>query len=432
MCYAIPGKVIGFEGNRVVVDYFGEKRKAINEMKNIRVGDYVYAQGGFVVERISEEQARPILEDWKEMFFELKKIDSRLSRVREGEVGEDFRDIIEKARSGRELEKQEILRLLESKRGGELKLLFESANKIRQESLDNACCVHGIIEFSNYCRNNCSYCGIRKGNEGLERYRMSVDEIVEVADNAVNKLGFRALVLQSGEDEWYDDEKLVEIIERIKERCGVLIFMSIGNRTFETYKKMYQAGARGVLIRFETSNPELYRKFHSGEKGNLEGRLELIRYCDELGYLIAIGGLVGFPGQTDRDLMEDILLTKELGAEMYSFGPLIPHPGTPLGGQGLPEIGRVLKVLAVSRLVDHNAKILVTTALETLDEERGRRDGLLSGANSLMINVTPKKYREQYSIYPGRPDRDKEITKNIDETIRLLHSIGRAPTDLGV
>ena len=191
-------------------------------------------------------------------------------------------------------------------------------------------------------------------------------------------------------------------------------------------------GARGVLIRFETSNPSLYERFHSGEKGDLEKRLGLIRYCRKLGYLIATGSLIGFPGQTEEDLLEDILLTKELGAEMYSFGPLIPHPDTPLGCQERPGIGMVLKVLAVSRLVDPEGKILVTTALETLDKDKGRRDGLLSGANSLMINVTPKKYRDQYSIYPGRPDKDKDIVRNIDETIKLLHSIGRAPTDLGV
>ena len=153
MCYAIPGKVIGFEGNRVVVDYFGERRKAINEMHGVKVGDYVYAQGGFVVEKISEAKAKPILEDWKEMFFELKKIDSRLSQIRVGEVDKEFRDIIEKARAGESLKREEGLRLLETKDRVETELLFETANHIRQERLDNACCVHGIIEFSNYCRN---------------------------------------------------------------------------------------------------------------------------------------------------------------------------------------------------------------------------------------------------------------------------------------
>jgi biotin synthase len=428
MCYSIPGKVVGFEGKRVLVDYFGEKRKARNEIRGIKTGDYIYAQGGLVVGKVPESEAKPILEEWKDLFFELKKIDSRLSQVRAGGAG-SIGEMIEKARSGGELRKEEVMGLLESS-GVEAELLFESANHIRQERLDNACCVHGIIEFSNHCRRNCSYCGIRRDNRELERYRMGVDEIVEVADNAVNKLGFKALVLQSGEDEWYSEEKLVEIIGKIRERCGVLIFMSVGNRTFGTYKRMYEAGARGVLIRFETSNPELYKRHSGGSE--LEERIELIKYCRELGYLIATGGLVGLPGQTVQELMEDILLTKELGAEMYSFGPLIPHPETPLGNQGLPDIGKVLKVLAVSRMIDHNAKILVTTALETLDKEKGRREGLLAGANSLMINVTPKKYREQYSIYPGRPDKDKDITRNIDETIKLLHSIGRAPTDLGV
>lgn len=432
MCYAIPGLVVGIDKNIVTVDYFGERRKARNEFYQIRLGDYVYAQGGFVVQKIPKSDAILILKEWKKRFKELKKLDLKISR-RRGKAGVDgeFIHLIEKAKDGVELKKEEMLRLLQTNDKEELDLLFRVANELRQQHLKNSCCIHGIIEFSNYCRNDCAYCGIRKSNDKLNRYRMDINEIVQVADNAVNELGFKALVLQSGEDPWYTPEKLVEIIKKILEKCGVLLFMSVGSRSRECYKKMYDAGARGVLLRFETANPVLYEKLHFGPKADFRARIELLRYARKLGYIIATGSLIGLPGQKAEDLLNDILLTKSLDAEMYSFGPLIPHPETPLAEMELSGINRVLKVLAVSRLIDKDAKILVTTALETLDKENGRKLGLLAGANSLMINVTPTRYRKQYTLYPGRPDRDKEIIKNIDDTLKLLYSLGRAPTDIG-
>ena len=259
---------------------------------------------------------------------------------------------------------------------------------------------------------------------------MGIDEIVELADHAVNKLGFKALVLQSGEDFWYTTKRLTEIIRGIKKRCGVLLFMSIGERSPECYKKMYDAGARGVLLRFETSNPELYKKIHSGPKSGFQKRIGLLRHASKLGNIIATGSLRGLPGQSEEDIMNDILLAKSLNAEMYSFGPLIPHHQTPLAGARSVNINAVLKVIAVSRLVSPDAKILVTTALETLDKKNGKRLGLLSGANSLMINLTPPEYRKCYNIYPGRPDMNN-TARSIEETLKLLYSLGRAPTDLG-
>lgn len=261
---------------------------------------------------------------------------------------------------------------------------------------------------------------------------MSPDEIVEAAVHAVKELGFKALVLQSGEDTSYTTKDLVAIIKKIKQQCGVLLSMSVGQRSQNCYKEMYDAGARGVLLRFETSNQELYKKFHKGPKANFQERIDLLKYLNKLGYIIATGSIIGFPNQTEEDILNDILLTKSLNAEMYSFGPLIPHPQTPLKNTELSDIDTILKVLAVSRFIDPNSKILVTTALETLDKDSGKQRGLLAGANSLMINVTPSRFRKQYTLYPGRPDRDKEITKNIEETLKLLYSLGRAPTDLGI
>lgn len=433
MCYAIPGRVVELKGKIAIIDYFGESRKAFNEFDDLQVGDYVYAQGGFLVKRIESNEALSILETFKEMFFKLQKVDSRISRIRGPEpkmVDEKFIKAIKKAKQGLSLTQEETLRLLRTTDSQQLKILFKTANALRQRHLKNSCCVHGIIEFSNYCKNDCYYCGIRKDNEKLERYKMSIEEIIDVVDYAVNRLGFKAIVLQSGEDFWYTTEKLIKMIKEIKARCGVFLILSVGERSIKCYEQMYKAGARGVLFRFETSNKKMYGKLHTTLK--FERRIKLLEAMGKLGYLVATGSLVGLPGQTEEDLMNDILLTKSLKADMWSFGPLIPHPETPLSSSKMVNINTVLKVLAVSRLIDSKAKILVTTALETLDKENGRRLGLLSGANSLMITLTPAKYRKLYSIYPEKSGDGKEIEENIKETIALLYSLGRAPTDLGI
>tara|TARA_Y100000310_G_scaffold338641_1_gene428848 strand:+ start:525 stop:1829 length:1305 start_codon:yes stop_codon:yes gene_type:complete len=433
MCYAIPGEVIELKGKIAIVDYFGEHRNVLNEFKDIQIGDYIYAQGGILIHKIPKEEAISILKEWKERFFQLKKLDSKLSKEHsDGELeNTEFKEIIKKAEQGSPLKEKERLRLFKTNNKMELKILFETANRIRQKHLKNSCCVHGILEFSNYCRNNCFYCGIRKNNEELQRYRIEIDEIVKIVDYSVNQLGFKALVLQSGEDPWYTPKKLVEIIRKIKEKCSVLLFMSVGEQSFDCYKKMYEAGARGVLLRFETSNPELYKKIHEGAKADFQKRISLLKYVKKLGYLIATGSLVGLPNQTEEDLINDILLTKSLGADMYSFGPLIPHSQTPLSNTKLSEINLILKVIAISRLIDFDAKILVTTALETLDKENGGKAGLCSGANSLMINITPDKYKNLYSIYPDKAGNNKGVEECIEKTLDLLYSIGRAPTDLG-
>ncbi|MCM8770243.1 MAG: [FeFe] hydrogenase H-cluster radical SAM maturase HydE [Candidatus Omnitrophica bacterium] len=392
MCYAIPGKVVGIKDNIVTVDYFGEKKKAKNDFYSLERGEYVYAQGGFVVQKVSIQEAESILDTWKELFFQLQKTDLKLAQ--------------------------------------NPKTLYQRANYIRNKYLGNACCIHGIIEFSNYCRCDCLYCGIRKSNSELLRYRMEPDEIVNGAVEAAKNLGFKALVLQSGEDLWYDDDKLVEIINKIREKAALLLVLSIGERDVKTYKKLYKTGARGVLLRFETSNASLYQKLRPKHK--LEDRIELLKKLREVGYLIFTGFLIGLPGQTKEDIDNDIKLTASLGTDMFSFGPFLPHPQTPLGKYPAPSLDAVLSIIANTRLANPEAKILVTTALETLDKENGMKFGLLAGGNSLMINLTPQKYQRLYDIYPDRVGIEEDISRRIDSTIKLLHSLGRAPADLGL
>ncbi len=426
MCYAIPGKVVRIGKRGLVVDYFGERKNVINEfLEGVSVGDYIYAQSGIAIQKISEKEALLILDEWKDLFFKLKERDLELAGAKSSPLKGNIKAIL--AERGTPLLKEDLLCVLKTKEEAELDALFQAANTLRHERLQNACCVHGILEFSNYCQNLCTYCGIRSTNKRVERYRLTPDEIIRQAEEAANKHGFKALVLQSGEDLWYTDEMLAQIVKTIRKRCGILVFISIGTRSLECYTALYEAGARGVLLRFETSNPKLYARFHSGPKADLKYRLKLLRHAKQLGYILITGALIGLPGQTEEDVVDDILLAKSMGTDMYSFGPLIA-PARQSGARRV-EMTTVLKALAACRLADPDAKILVTTALETLDGE-GRRRGLLAGANSLMINVTSPACKEKYAIYPNKAGNEISVEQNIKNTRALLFELGRAPTDV--
>ncbi|NQU17857.1 MAG: [FeFe] hydrogenase H-cluster radical SAM maturase HydE [Candidatus Saganbacteria bacterium] len=432
MCYAIPGKVIEIKDKIARIEYFGEQKQAINEIDELCVGDYIYAQGGYVIKLIPKPEAESILATWKETFFDLQEVDLRLSKMDLEESGLDRKltVILDKAAEGIQLKEQELLYLLNLKDPKELGLLYKFANFLRQKHLKNSCCVHGIIEFSNYCSQGCAYCGISTHNKDINRYRMTKEEIYQAADIAINKYGFQALVLQSGEDSHYLVDDLCEIVSTIKKRWPCLIFASFGEVGLDGIGKLYKAGARGLLMRFESSNPEVYSKLHPGR--DIKSRLAHLEAAYKLGYLIITGGLVGLPGQTNEDLLNDILLTRRLKTEMYTFGPFLPHPMTPLADTPPPLTKDILKVLAVARLADPvNAKILVTTGFETLDP-KARELGLMAGANSVMLNVTPEKFSKNYTIYPNRAHSSENIQSQIETTLTLLRSIGRAPTDLGV
>lgn len=432
MCYAIPGKVKEVKDNLVLVDYFGEVKKAVNELDNLEPGDYIYAQGGYAIEKLGKQDAENILAGWKETFFQLQEIDLELSKIdleKKG-IDKELSRLMDKVLKGFKLSKEELSYLINIGDPKSLNFIYKIANFLRQKYIKNSCCVHGIIEISNYCSKECLYCGIAPSNRKLKRYKMKDEEIVDTALQVAKEWGFKAIVLQSGENPPYSIDQLCTIIKKIKERAPLFICVSFGEVGLDNLEKLYQAGARGLLLRFETSNPKNYSRLHPGS--NLESRIAHIQKAKELGYLIMTGGLIGLPGQTKEDLINDLFLAKELGAEMYSFGPFLSHPDTPLAGEKSVSKDDVLKVLALARLIDpENAKILITTAFETLSP-KAKTNGLLSGANSFMLNVTPHKYRNQYSIYPNRITKGKEVSGQVTETINLLKSLGRAPTDIGV
>lgn len=432
MCYSIPGKVEAIDQQAVTVDYFGEKKKALNEFIEIKVGDYIYAQGGFVIAKVPPEEAKEVLEAWRDVFFELKRIDARSSSMVYGDGLKKSRAaaIFDRVNREKGLSGEEIKYLLAISDPEELGMFLRGANFLRQKHHSNACCVHGIIEISNACSRSCAYCGISSLNKGLRRYRMTEEEILAAVKEAVETYGFRALVLQSAENCGYTSDDFTRIVREIRKRHEVLIFVSFGEIGEEGLGKLYDAGARGLLMRFETSNPALYRKLCPGHE--LENRLSQIKAAYRIGYMIATGALIGLPGATDTDTINDIRLAAELKAEMFSFSPLVPHPDTPLSGAKQPSEEDVLKVLALARfMAPQDAKVLVTTGFETISPG-AREKGLMSGASSVMLNVTPMEYRELYSIYPNRAHSGETIKSQIDGTIELLKTIGRAPTDLSV
>jgi biotin synthase len=431
MCYAIPGNVKSIAENLITIDYFGEERKARNDFYDLQVGDYVYAQGGFVVQKIDEKDAEEILDTWKELFFELKETDVRLSKLYNDkpDLDKDFLRIIDRATYGKSISHQEALRLLLSEDPDEIDVLHKSANFIRQKFLGNACCVHGIIEFSNICKSQCTYCGISSLNTRLIRYSLNTGEILNVVADAVRRFGFKGIVLQSGEDPSYKSEDIIDLIKKIRDSFPVFIFLSTGEMEEEFYQKAFDAGARAVLFRFETSDHNLYAKLHP--HSSLKERIRNLELFKDIGYIIATGSLIGLPGQKPESIIDDFMFAKVLGCDMYSFGPFIPHPDTPLSEHNAPGSEYVLKALSVLRLIDPYGKILVTTALESQNPQ-AKRLALMGGANSIMLNLTPKDYVNLYDIYPNRSTVDVSIENQIDDALQLLKSIGRAPTDLGI
>ena len=275
--------------------------------------------------------------------------------------------------------------------------LFNLADKVRKYNVGDEVHLRGLIEFSNICRCACKYCGLRSPNKEIKRYRILKDEIIEYVKNAVS-LGYKTIVLQSGEDEYFTTEKMVEIIKAIKE-FDVALTLSIGERSFEDYKAFKQAGADRYLIRIETTDKELYKKLHPNM--DINNRLRCLQDLKTLGYEVGTGCLVGLPEQTIESLADDILFFKEIGADMVGIGPFIPHPNTPLKDEKTGSFTLALKVMALTRILLPDINIPATTAMETLNPN-GRILALKSGANVVMPNVTSTEYRAKYEIYPNK------------------------------
>lgn len=305
--------------------------------------------------------------------------------------------------------------------------LFALADKTRKENVGDEVHLRGLIEFSNFCKNTCKYCGLRYENNDVERYRILKDEIVETVKNAV-KLGYKTVVLQSGEDNYYNGERLCEIIREIK-KYDVALALSIGERTYEDYRAFKEAGADRYLLRIETTDKNLYEKMHPGM--NFDNRMNCLHDLKKLGYELGTGCLVGLPGQTIESLADDIIFFKTIDADMVGIGPFIPHPNTPLKDCPTGDFTLALKVMALTRIMCPTINIPATTAMETLNPN-GRIIALQSGANVVMPNITNVKYRPKYEIYPGKICQNDTPDKCRNCIGRKIESIGRIiSTDYG-
>ncbi len=307
--------------------------------------------------------------------------------------------LIAKAKEGKDLNRQEIIQLLYLP-GKYSPELFVAADNVRKDQVGDEIFLRGIIEFSNHCQRNCLYCGLRKGNSRISRYRMTEDEILAITEE-IKKSSIPTVVLQSGEDSYYTADVICHLIERIRKETNLIITLSIGERSLTDYKSFQQAGADRYLLKHETADKNIYQYMRPGCKW--EDRLQCLRWLKELGFETGTGNMVGVPGQTLESLADDLLVMKYLNADMLGIGPFIAHPDTPLAGIDNDDMDITLRVIAAARLITRNTNIPATTALATLHPQ-GRLLALQAGANVVMPDFTPEIYKNRYDIYPGRKD----------------------------
>jgi biotin synthase len=293
-----------------------------------------------------------------------------------------------------------------------LDTLWQRADAVRRQHVGDEVHLRGLVEFSNHCVRLCAYCGLRVGNRELVRYRMTADEILACAHQAVG-FGYGTLVLQSGEDPGAEADWIADLVRRIKRETPLAVTLSLGEREPEELAAWRAAGADRYLLRFETSNRRLYEQIHPPRPGRHSDRIALLRLLRQLDYEVGSGVMIGIPGQSYDDLARDIALFAELDLDMIGVGPYLVHPGTPLADAAhrpqAPTEDQVpsdelttYKVIALTRLTCPRSNIPSTTALATLNRASGRELGLQRGANIIMPNLTPPQYRALYEIYPDK------------------------------
>lgn len=318
-----------------------------------------------------------------------------------------------------EWEIEEIFQILNSE---EFDKICKWADEIRQECHGDDIHIRGIIEFSNYCNMNCLYCGLRKDNKEIQRYRLLPEEIISIALNIKNNYDIKTIVLQSGEDDYWTADLLSEIITKIKSEGDIAITLSIGERSKDDYIMLKKAGADRFLLKQETFTKEIYRGLHPN--ASFENRLNCILTLKELNYQTGSGIIIGLPNQSVKSIANDIYSMEKLGLDMIAIGPLIPNPHTPLGKFQHGDPIMTIKTLAAARIITKTPHIPATTALGTLDKEYQIK-ALKAGANVIMINFTPPSVRSLYEIYPTKNRFVMDEERIVMETKEMILAIGR-------
>lgn len=299
------------------------------------------------------------------------------------------------------LKKDEFVELIRAYKDPEaVEALKTRAVELRKKYYGDQVFTRGLIEFTNYCKNDCYYCGIRRSNQNAQRYRLTEEDILECCRQGY-ELGFRTFVLQGGEDGFFTDDRIVQIVRKIKEQYpDCALTLSIGEKSEESYRAYREAGADRYLLRHETADPRHYMRLHPLEMSG-ENRKSCLRILKKLGYQTGAGFMVGSPLQTVDDLVEDFLFLKELDPEMVGIGPFIAHQDTPFCNERSGTLDDTLFYLALLRLMLPNVLLPATTALGTI-HPRGREMGVLSGANVVMPNLSPVSVRKKYMLYDGK------------------------------
>ena len=328
-------------------------------------------------------------------------------------------DIVKKLEKEKMLSDEEFFRLFECENDS---YLFECADRIRRSVYSDEVYIRGLIEITNYCKNNCYYCGIRCGNTKAVRYRLSKEQILEACDEGY-ELGFRTFVMQGGEDPYFDDKMVCDIVSSVKEKypeCAVTL--SIGEKPKESYKAFKNAGADRYLLRHETATDEHYSKLHpSGML--LSVRKQCLYDLKELGFQVGAGFMVGSPWQTKENIASDLRFLKELQPDMIGIGPFLSHKDTPFASYENGSFELTLRLVAILRILFPYALIPSTTALGTIHPQ-GREMGLKAGANVVMPNLSPLSVRKLYMLYDNKISTDEEAAQNVESLKKKVADAG--------
>ncbi len=330
--------------------------------------------------------------------------------------------LIQKLATAHRLTLSEYTELIQNRTKEAAAELAKRAVKVRQEIYGNTVFVRGLIEISNICKNDCLYCGIRCGNPHADRYRLTPEEILACADEGYS-LGFRTFVLQGGEDPFFTDKVLCSLIGNIKEKYpDCAITLSLGERSRESYQRLFDAGADRYLLRHETANETHYRKLHPSTM-SLATRMKALRDLKEIGYQVGCGFMVGSPYQTAETIAEDLKFIEEFQPDMCGIGPFIPHKDTPFAGEAAGTLELTCYLLSIVRLIHPPVLLPSTTALGTIHPS-GREMGIKAGANVVMPNLSPVTVREKYELYNNKICTGEEAAEARDRLASRMRSIG--------
>ena len=312
----------------------------------------------------------------------------------------NLHELIDRLHKEHTLTRGEFITLIKERDEENASYLASLAREEAVKLYGNGVFPRGLVEFTNYCKNNCYYCGIQGSNQHANRYRLSKDEILSACENGY-QLGYRSFVLQGGEDPHYSDDVMVPIVSEIRKRYqDCAITLSLGERSKESYQKLYDAGADRYLLRHEAATPELYQKLHP-ESLSLENRIQCLWNLKEIGYAVGTGFMVGAPYQTVENLVDDLLFIQKLDPQMVGIGPFVPHHDTKFKDYPSGTVELTTYLTSILRLMNPHLLLPATTALGTIDP-RGREKGILAGANVVMPNLSPVAVRKDYSLYDNK------------------------------